>query len=232
MIHAVVRQVVFPIVAFAGMVSVGFAAWAFQDSAGGEDEVQGTVYVTALATPLGEVVINPGEGYTEHSQYYTLVFSEDQTLDEKVGVTLHPSIEYTFFNFPELPDDYGYFVNYRAEYLQNSIFAKYAEIVNYVDSGTLRIDYSTGDTLYQTGQMRIDDSGKTPYVPSSSSSSAADGLARYTLTTTLTPSFKWKSGTKPTTEAAYDAFLNEVNSSVETFEISIWVSAEYVGTGA
>lgn len=211
MIHKVVRAIVFPVVAFTAIVSVGFAAWAFQDSGSATTEVQGNVEVTALweGAP-GVFKVNSGEDYTSEPQYYTLVFGEDQTFDEDVGITLYPSIQFVFSEFYLPPDGYSYYLSYQTNFVYGDLYSKYVTIPDSLLEESL--------TQSQTStKVALDVSGATPMT-------TAGNEEQYTLSGSFTPTFKWRSSSKPTNREAFNSFIEEVNSSTDTFLITIILS--------
>lgn len=211
MVFKFVRHFLIPVVAFTGFVSTGFAAWVFIDQTNVTTDIHGTVAITALDTTLGTITINQGDDYTKESQYYTLVFSQEQTLNEDVGVELHPTIEYTFSNFYEAPSGYAYYISYQTEFVENSIYDRYVQMVDVASSGT----NSTGKFQLSTKKL-IDDSTKT----------LIEGTNTYSLSSTLVPSFKWRDNSKPSSEQTYNEFIREVNSSTEVFTIVLVIYLE------
>lgn len=92
----------------------------------------GTVNVTSANTDgvIGDLVIKTGSAYTSETNYYTLVFSEDMTLDETVGVELNPSIEYVFSNFYAPEEGYAYYISFETQYSYDSLYAEYVDIAD------------------------------------------------------------------------------------------------------
>lgn len=205
MILKAAKHFAIPVLAFSGLVSVGFAAWVFAGEEINAASATGTVAVTGLydgAEMPGTFEVKTGDDYTSDEEYYTLLFSEDQTFDEDVGVALYPSIQYRFSNF-YYGETGSYYMKYRCTYSTSGIYSKYVAIPDSLlgESGS-----GYQESIYQP----VDLSGATQN---------SDGT--YSFDGSFVPSFKWKSGTKPTSREAHNAFIEEVNSSSDTFSILI-----------
>lgn len=210
-----VKRLLLPSVSLLALFSVGFAAWVFSGELSVSVEATTSVKVTSESTTFGTLSVNEGDEFTKESSYYTLVFMEDQTLDESVGIAIYPSIDFLFEGFEAPNDGFSYYLTYRIESSSDSLYAKYVTLED------LSTSVDNGSTLVETSNKQELDIGKA------TESTSQAGL--YDLSGSLTPSLKWRSKTKPTTESAYNDFLGEVEASKsagETFSVVVSLSYE------
>lgn len=203
MIFKALRRALFPLLAFTGIVSVGFGAWAFTSDQLIEAAAYGNVEVTGLwEGQPGTFAVNAG------ATTYTLVFSEDLTNDETVGVNLYPDISYTFSKFV-IPEIGNYAISYRVEYTAASIYGRY------VDIPSDKLESAGTDSVSQALYME----SKPLVISTAEAEEQSDGT--YTMSGTFSPVFRWKSGTKPTDRETHNTFISMINATSETFTLTL-----------